>query len=217
MPFLALPFLALPFLAAVTLFLPAGFGRLQAFGKATDVTGQITRLLGKHLLPRRQPFLAIAAKLGGPLEPALLGDQLRHPRDKLPHFFFRAGEALLGIAGLEQRQKLFHAIDGIRLTAARLQELVLLQQRHDRVESITHLRLASLGKHAPQERRPPRVAAGQKISQPEERPLEISKLLEQLLLTHRQRWWLVGCGSGTPNDRRHQPRHDARGPHHPSE
>ena len=143
------------------------------------------------------------AGFGRSLDVTLFRDQLRDPRQELLHLLLRVGELTVGIPRLEEREQLAKLLDRRGLRRARLEELPLLEQLHDRVEPSAHLLIASLLEHTPQHRGPARVARREEIGEAEERLLELAVLGEELLLAARENRRIL------PGDRR---RRAARGP-----
>ena len=68
------------------------------------------------------------------------------------------------------------------MAGASLEQLSLLEQLHDRVETVAHLGIPRLLEHAPKQGCPSRIARRQQVSEPQECLFKIAKLLRHLLL-----------------------------------
>ena len=178
---------ALAFLRFFSLFewLAAGVAHLHPLGKPAEVAGEVRGLRGEGVLPIEELRLARAC-FGRPLDVTLFRDQLRDPRQELLHLLLRVGEVTVGIPRLEEREQLAELLDRRGLRRARLEELSLLEQLHDRVEPSAHLLIAGLLEHTPQHRGPARVARREEIGEAEKRLLEFAVLGEELLLAARE-------------------------------
>ena len=154
---------------------------LHPFGERADVAGEPLRLLGKCRLPFSQLGFP-RPRLGRALDIPLTGDQLGEPPEKLPNLFLLAGPPFVGVARLQQREQFAEFVERAGLAGAGLEQLPLLEQPHDRVETVAHLRIPRLLEHAPQQRGPPRIARRQQVGESQKSLFELAKLLRQLLL-----------------------------------
>ena len=180
--------------------------------EAVDLAGKRLSLLRERLLPLGE-LLGIGAGLGRAFDIALPRDRLRKPGQKLLHFLLRVGELPAAVAGLEQIEQLPQLLERRGLPGSRLEQLPLLEELHDQVEPIADFLLAGLLEDAPEQRRPPRVARGEQIGQPQKRLLQLVELLHDRLLARGERrriggLLLVGGGAKATAEPAQQDRQD---------
>ena len=159
--------------------------RFHPLGEIADVTGESARFLGECGLSLGELRL-LRSGLGRALDVTLSGNQLREPPQKLPHLLLFARQPLVAIPRLQQCEQFAQRVERVALAGACLEQLPLLEQLHDRVEAVAHLRIPRLFKDAAQQRGPPRIAGGQQVGKPQECLFKVAKLLRQFLLARGQ-------------------------------
>ena len=92
----------------------------------------------------------------------------------------------VGIPCLEEREQFPQLFDRRSLRGARLEQLSLLEELHDRVQTPPHLLVAGLLEDAAEDGRPTGIARGEDVRQAEKGLLQVAVLGEQLLLARRQ-------------------------------